>query len=388
MVEDELFLEILLLLVLAKVFGDLFSKKSLPRVTGELLAGVLLGPSLLGIVEPKEELELLSFVGLVFFMLSTGLEVDFDRLMRSLRGGIIVAFSGVIFPFTLGYLIGIVYGFGHVASFGLGVCLSITAIGLSVRTLVDLGMLNTRVGLTIVNAAVVDDVIGLVLMVVAFSLAKTEVSHCAIALPLVCGASFVVASFALVRYVSRSIMLRAFIAKKIRSDRSRITLAVSLALLFGLLARASYLHEIVGVFIAGMLLRNMLSEGTEKEILDFTFAFFAMFFFAYVGVKTNFRVLTYISDLALAVLAAAIVGKVVGGFIGAKAIGFRGRDAVFIGCAMNARAAVELAIADAFYLLGIFSLEAFVAVVFMASVTSVMTPIMLKAVAKIFDMCS
>ena len=383
MIAESFLFQILLLLVLAKALGRAFDLLSLPRVVGELLAGIILGPSLLNLITPREELEVLAILGVVFFMMSAGLEIDLGRFIKYWRQGFIIAVMGVVIPFTLGYCIGIAYGLDPIQCFSLGTALSITAIGLSVRVLMDLKMLRTRVGLAVINAAIDDDVIGLILMSVAFSLAiEGSVAFHVTAFSVLSSALFIGSGFLVTKYVCTHLRVRLFVDKYFRSPTSQLVLAISLAFLFGLLARVASLHEIIGVFIAGMLLRGLLSWKVEGEIFDFTFAFFALLFFSYIGIKTDLRVITQISDLILAVIVAAFVGKILGGFLGAKISRFTNGEALIVGIAMNSRAAVELAIASAFYSLGIFTLELFSAVVLMAAVTSITTPILLKLVAK------
>ncbi len=387
MFEFELVFDVLLLIVLARLLGELFERYSLPRVIGELLAGIILGPSILGIVEPCRELEALAIVGVIFFMMSAGLEIDLDRLVRRFKSGFIVALSGVVVPFTLGMLVGHVHGLEFVQSFAIGTCLSITAIGLSIRVLMDLRMLRTRLGLTVVNAAVVDDVIGLILMSTTFSLAiAEEITLMHSIVPMITGTIFIVSTFILGMAISRKKKLKLLLAKYLgfghKSSSFRLAIAIALAFLLSLLARLASLHEIVGAFIAGMILRNILSEDAEKEIFDFTFAFFALLFFAYIGIKTDVRSIFMISEIAIAIVVAAFIGKILGGFIGASLSGLTPRESIIVGIAMNSRAAVELAIATAFYAIEIFTLELFSAIVLMAAITSITTPFILKLAIK------
>ncbi|RLG87259.1 MAG: hypothetical protein DRO15_05130 [Thermoprotei archaeon] len=386
--EYELLLNILLLIVLAKLLGELFDRISLPRVMGELIAGLILGPSFLGIIDPHGGIEILAIIGVVFFMMSAGLEIDLNRFVRHFREGLVVALSGVIIPLSLGLLIGYIHGLDSIQAFAIGTCLSITAIGLSVRVLMDLRMLRSRLGLTTVNAAVVDDVIGLVLMSLAFSLAIGErsFSH-AIILLLLSSLTFIAIAFLLGITITRKRRLRLRLAKYlgmgIKSSSLRLAIAIALAFLLSFTARLASLHEIVGAFIAGMILRNILSEEAEKEIYDFTFAFFALLFFTYVGISTDIRSIMLISEIAISIILFAFIGKLLGGLIGALISRLSLREAVIVGIAMNGRGAVELAIATAFYSMNIFTTEIFSALVLMATITSIATPLLLKIAVKI-----
>jgi len=253
----------------------------------------------------------------------------------------------------------------------------------------DLRLLRTRPGLVIINAAVVDDVIGLILMSIAFSLAIEEEAlpiH-SLAMLTMRSMTFIVVTFLFGLMLVRRKRLRLKIAKYlglgIKSSSLRLAIAIFLALLFSLFARMVALHEIVGAFIAGMILRNILSEEAEREIYDFTFAFFALLFFAYLGVKTDLQCIITVSEIAMMIIAFAFIGKILGGFIGALISRLTMHEALVVGIAMNSRAAVELAIASAFYSLGIFTIELFSAIVLMATITSITTPFFLKAVTKV-----
>jgi len=384
--EEVVLLEVLLLLVVAKLLGELFERFSLPRVIGELFAGILLGPSVLGLVTPSAELETLAMFGVIFFMFSAGLEVNMRNLIRRFREGLIVALSGVVTPFSLGMLLGYRYSLDFVESFALATCLSITAIGLSVRVLMDLRILTTRIGLTVVNAAVDDDVIGLILMSMAFALALEEVGLHGVLFTTATAVTFLFLGFALGMAITKSVKLRLRFGRLLRlhtrNPSLKLAIAIMFAFTFGYLARLSGLHEIVGVFIAGMILNVLLGESAEREIMDFTFAFFALLFFAYVGVKTDLRSLGSVTGFALELIAMAFTGKILGGTIGSILAGLKPREALVVGIAMNSRAAVELAIASAFHSLGIFSSEVFSAVVMMAAVTSITTPLIMRGAVK------
>jgi len=373
-----------LLLVLAKILGELFNKVSMPHVIGELLAGVILGPSLLGLINPSTELEVLATIGVIFFMLSAGFEIDLRKLMKTFKEGLIVALIGVLLPFMLGMSLGYRYSMNFVQSFALATCLSITAIGLSVRVFMDLGMLTSRIGLTVVNAAVDDDVIGLILMSIAFTLISEEKGFHDVMITSISSSAFLIAGFMLGVLLTSNAKLRGLIRSlflgSIKSLPLRLTLIIAIAFLFGYLAKLAGLHEIIGVFIAGMVLNTLMGaeERAEREIIDFTFAFFALLFFAYMGVKTDLRTLQNITWFSLELIGLAFIGKFLGGLLGSIIAGLNLREAIVVGIAMNSRAAVELVIANAFYSLGIFSKEVLTALVIMASITSLTTPILLR----------
>ncbi len=383
-----LILDILVLIVCAKILGEVFDKLSLPRVIGEVLAGIILGPSILGFISPSSELHILALIGVIFFMASAGLEIDLRRLLMHFKEGFIVATMGVLIPFTLGMLIGYLYNLSFIQAYALATCLSITAIGLSIRVFMDLKMLKSRVGLTVVNAAVIDDVIGLVLMSIGFSLALGEVRtfHVAAFSFSTC-TIFIVLSFLLGIRLCKSVRFRIMIGKFLRLGSSKsislqLAISIILILLFSLLARSATLHEIVGAFVAGMILRSLLPEEVEKEILDFTFAFFALLFFAYMGIESDLRAIVVISDMVIMIVVFAFIGKILGGFMGALLSGLSIEESITTGIAMNSRAAVELSIARTFYILGIFNIELFSAIILMSAITSISTPIILKITVK------
>jgi len=381
-------LDILILIVCAKILGELFDKLALPRVIGEVLAGIILGPSILCLIIPSSEMHVLALIGVLFFMTSAGLEVDLRRLIAHFKEGLVVALMGVVTPFSLGMLIGFLYGLNFIQAYALATCLSITAIGLSIRVFMDLRMLKSRAALTVINAAVIDDIIGLILMSIAFSLAREEeiTLHTATSALFSC-VVFIALSFMLGIMIYKNIRFRISIIKFLRlggrtSASLKLAISIIFMLLFSLLAKVATLHEIVGAFIAGMIFRSLLPEEVEKELLDFTFAFFALLFFAYIGIETDLKSITIISDMVILIITFAFVGKILGGYIGARISGLTSRESITVGIAMNGRAAVELSIARTFYILGIFTREIFSAIILMSVITSLATPIMLKVFIK------
>lgn len=384
---EEVLLEILLIIVLAKILGEAFERLSMPPVMGELAAGLVLGPSLLGLIAPSSELELLALIGSMFFMFSAGLEVNLKLLLRMFRRGLVIAFSGALTPFLLGILVGYRYSLTLLESLALATCLSITAIGLSVRVFMDLRLLSTKVGISVVNAAIVDDVIGLILMSTVFTLAFEELEHYNALIALSASSAFLIVSFLLGAYIHRSVRSRIRFGKVLlmhtRKSSTKLAVAIAFTVLFGLLARLCGLHEIVGVFIAGMMLRTILGEELEREIIDFTLAFFALFFFAYLGVLTDLRTLAEVSWFAAEVVAVAFAGKIIGGLVGGLVTGLSPRESLVVGIAMNNRGAVELVIANAFYALGVIMAETLTAIVVMAAVTTLTTPLILKYVVSL-----
>ncbi|MFN3245118.1 MAG: cation:proton antiporter, partial [Leptonema sp. (in: bacteria)] len=160
--ELSLFTNLLLLLVFSRIFGEILERFNQPAMIGEILAGIILGPSILNIIHRTEEIRIISELGIFFFVILAGVEINIDEILNSLRGkNIIMPVISFILPFVCGFGVGILFNLDITATFFLGLCISITALPVSVRILMDLGKLNTELGQKIISVAIFNDVLAL-----------------------------------------------------------------------------------------------------------------------------------------------------------------------------------------------------------------------------------
>jgi Kef-type K+ transport system membrane component KefB len=343
---------ITILLVLAKIAGYISIRLKQPSVLGELLVGVLVGPSFLNIINLpifeahlEEPLHFLSEIGVLLLMFMAGLELHFSDLIRN---GKVSAYSGtlgVILPVGLGILSGRLFGFDSNQSIFLGLTLGATSVSISVQTLIELRVLRSRVGLSLLGAAVFDDILVILLLSIFLALGTEDMGPTSIVLiALRVGLFFVVAiSFGwwvlprLVRIVSR-----------LPISEGVLALALSVLIVYGLAAEIiGDMTAITGSFLAGLMFsRTPEKETLERSIHALSYGLFVPIFFISIGLAVNIRQLTN-SDLGLVVVitVVAILGKVLGAGTGARLAGLTSRESLQLGTGMVSRGEVGLILA-------------------------------------------
>jgi Kef-type K+ transport system membrane component KefB len=357
--------EIVVLFVAARTGGELAARIGIPLHVGELLVGMLLGPSLLGWVWPeafealfppgpeqRSLLELFSWIGIIFLIILGGLETRLGVLRsvpRAVLGGWIGGFG---LPFVLGFGLGMIFPDGLVPAsvdkpvfaLFLATAMSISAIPVIARILMDLDLYRTRVGMVILSSAIMDDTIGWAVLAVVVGLASggVDVDHIAwmISLTLL----FLVAAFTVGRRLVRRSMR---FARGLRAPYAELSMMMLLVFAFGAATQAIGVHLVLGCFVASILLgRIPPSAETQAAIRPIAMGFFVPFFFAYTGSKVDLTALGS-SALLFAILAVAVacLGKIVGGGLGARFGGMPRWEALAVGFGLNARGAMELVIA-------------------------------------------
>lgn len=359
---------------LAKAFEEGCERTGLPAVVGPIFAGILLGPGLLGYVEPNELLTALAELGVMFLLFHVGLEVKGSDLLQVGSTAVATAVLGILVPFAAGYAICLAWGFKSIEAIFAGAAMVATSVGITARVLAGMGLLEERSSKIILAAAIIDDVIGLLVLAVVSGMAKGDVNYAALAATagLAIGFTILIARFgakAAERIVRRSEALRV-------SDSE---FAVAMILLFGLAALSSRIGvaAIVGAFLAGMA----LSESVPRRVHDLTYGVSELlvpFFLAGIGLHLDVGVFKDSSTLILAliILGAAILSKVIGCGLGAIKMGRA--DAVRVGIGMVPRGEVGMVVAQIGLGLGVIGQEIYGVVVFMALMTTIAAPPLLK----------
>ncbi|NIQ95006.1 MAG: cation:proton antiporter [Desulfuromonadales bacterium] len=395
---------ILVLLIITRLFGELAERVGQPSLLGELVSGIFLGilihyyggefPTLAGL--PKNEVFIaLTDLGIFFLMLLGGIEMHPRDLVKASGSASIVALFGMLVPLGIGMGFGWLilpespYRFAQ--TLFLGTALAITAVPVAIKVLMDMKMLETDIGQMIVSAAVIDDVLSLVLLAVMTAMIETGALPDGDGLLLLGGkvVLFFVIATLLGRYIFPLMGRR---LKKARAEEFEFSALLVAALAYALLAEKLGMHFILGAFLAGLFfVRRTIDDKTYNDIFRKTSAlttgFLAPIFFASIGMRLELAALWNIPGLVILLILAATVGKVVGAGASAKLMGFSTRESLAVGSAMNARGAVELIVADIALRAGLFSLpeppppevsNLFSAVVIMAVVTTLITPPALK----------
>lgn len=388
-------LAVAVVILASRAVGFLFSRIRQPRVVGEIVAGILLGPSLLGLILPEvtgylfppEVVAILGVVaqfGLIFFMFLIGLELDLTLVARSGHVALLVSHTSIVFPFILGLGASLVVypllGSGDFVGFALflGAALAITAFPVLARILTDTGLHRTRLGALAITCAAIDDITAWCLLAVVVAVVKSG------------GALDVVTTvgFSLVFVAGMILVVRPLLARLARSSGAwtRLHPPVMAALFTGLFLAAWAteeigIHAIFGAFLLGVVMPR--SEGlvakVSERIEDVTVLFLLPVFFVVVGLSTRIGLLdqAVLWWMALLILVVAVVGKWAGSMLAARACGQGWRDATALGALMNTRGLTEIVILTIGAGLGVVSPALFTIMVVMALVTTLMaTPLL------------
>lgn len=373
-VPEFLFL-LIAILIAAKLLGELAERVGQPAVLGELVAGVLLGPSLLGIVDPNVPiLHLLAEVGVVILLFEIGLETDLRRLIQVGAASTAVAVTGVVVPFALGFLVAEVFGLETIPALVLGAALTATSVGITARVLSDLGRLDDPECQIVLGAAVIDDVIGLIILAVVSGLvAGAGVTVGGVVVTTVVAFGFLLGVLVLGRLVVPPLF--ALLARIGRQD-TLATMALVLAFLLAYLADAAGSALIIGAFAAGLVLQPTPEAHTVEEGIIALGHLFVPIFFVSVGAAVDVRTFLDPSVIALgmALIAVAVGGKFIAGY---APVWFKGKKSV-IGVGMIPRGEVGLIFAQMGLRAGVLTAGLFSALTLMVMVTTFMAPPLLK----------
>ncbi|MBC7927231.1 MAG: cation:proton antiporter [Bryobacteraceae bacterium] len=359
----------------AKLLAELFERVGQPAIVGEILAGVLVGPSLLNWIQPNLVLTALSELGVMFLLFRVGLEVKPSDLMRVGGVAALVAALGVIVPLATGWAIMRAAGYPQVESLFVGAAMVATSVGITAQVLASQGLLHLVSSKVILAAAVIDDVLGLIVLAIVSSMARGNVNVVEIGTTagLAIGFTVLIAtvgSRTAARFVPQA-------GKRLRSGEAQFNIA--LVVLFGLSVLAIYagVAAIIGAFLAGLA----LAESVEQRVRDMAHGISELlvpFFLAGIGLRLE---VSAFSDprlllLSVAILAAAVLSKLTGCGLGAFQLGWR--KMVQIGCGMVPRGEVGMVVAQLGLSLGVIEKPVYALVVFMAVATTLVAPPLLK----------
>jgi Kef-type K+ transport system membrane component KefB len=386
------FLQLILVLSIiisaAKLGGLISARLGQPSVLGELLAGLILGPTVADLFHlplfPDEHLletvKHLAEIGVVLLMFVAGMEIDLAELARTGRIATLAGVGGVLVPVILGAITALLFAFPGLNALFVGIVLSATSVSISAQTLIELGVLRSREGITLLGAAVIDDV--LVILVLSLFLALTggtggglvSVLLIALQMAVYLGLALAVALWLLPRLVG--------VVSRLPISEGVTTLAVVLALLLAWSAETlGGVAAITGAFIAGVGLgRSPLHERIQSGMRTLAYAFFVPIFFVSIGLEANLRALTGgMVAFAVALSLVAAVSKVIGSGLGARAGGLAADEALRLGLGMISRGEVGLIVASVGLGAELITPEVFTAVVIMVLVTTLVTPLLLRA---------
>ncbi|HVC26878.1 MAG TPA: cation:proton antiporter [Nitrososphaerales archaeon] len=386
MIVVEFFLAVFLMLLVGRVFGEVLQRVKQPTLVGELLAGVLIGPSILNVVQPTADLTLVANVALFFIMFLTGLNLHTKDIVEAGGRAAVVSVLAFAIPFVAGAYVASLFGLDSVESLVVGLTLAITAVPVNSIILMEFGMLKTKLGATVITTGVINDILSLVVLGVILQLpanGASAISYAAVASSVGKIALFVGGMLFVDRLLRKhpdwSQRQLARLGPRLGTRESSFGMMLTFSIGVSLLAEWAGLHFIIGTFFAGLLLNeamgdDMLGRGTNV-LSGITFGFFAPLLFAFIGVEFNAEALTGVLVLAGALLVVAIAGKLAGGFLGARLAGFSSPESSLIAFLLNSRGFVELVIATIAYQSGLIDLALFSVVVGIGVITTIVSPI-------------
>jgi Kef-type K+ transport system membrane component KefB len=330
-VEVGVIFDLFLMIVFAKLLAEVFERLRQPAVVGEILAGILIGPSLLGWVHPTEVTGVLAEVGVIFLLFTVGLETKPQAILKVGKKATVVAILGVIVPFAAGYLIMYLTGRTSVEAMFLGAAMVATSVGITARVLSAMGLLDAPTARIILGAAVIDDILGLLILAVVKSISTTGVNYLSLAATAGLAIGFTVLVAGLVAPLLTRIAPR---IERLKIGDSFFIFGLILCL--GLSVAAAYIGvaAIIGAFLAGMALAESSENNHEmhQQTRGLT-EFFVPFFLVNIGMQLKLEIFseTSVIVLALVVTLVAVLTKLVGCGLGALDLGWRRAGQIGIG---------------------------------------------------------
>ncbi|WP_254766647.1 cation:proton antiporter [Salinilacihabitans rarus] len=402
-----LFVMLTLLLVTARVLGELATRLNLPSVVGELTAGIVLGPSLIDAVvvvtdavtwlegeavDPQTQLylvEVVAWIGLLMLIVLTGLETDLDLIVAKATESTLIALASIVVPFAVGFAFAWYLPERFIAPGGtrlefslfLAVAMSISAIPVIAKILMDMGQIRRDFGQITLAAGMINDTVGWIMLALVAGLARTGAVELSSTLEtLLWLAVFLGVGFTVGLRATKWIFV--WVDNNVGGQVAKITTLMVLALGVGSFTHALHLEAVLGAFVVGILAGqvNRFDYQTEHTFEVLTMGVFAPVFFATAGLRVDLG--TLVDPLVFAVgvgtLAIAVVGKFVGTFVGARAAGLSDWEGITMGAGLNARGAMEIIVATIGLGLEVLTIEMYSIVVMIAIVTSLMAPPLLR----------
>lgn len=374
-----------IILFSTKIFSLLSQKVNMPQVVGALLVGVLLGPSCLNILHETDFLTKSAEIGVIFLMFLAGLDTDFDDLKATGKSAVIIAFVGVLIPLGSGFLTYFLFFHGErpdtmifLESAFVGIVLTATSVSITVETLREMGKLKGKMGTSILGAAIIDDILGIIALTVITSFTVPGVEIMVVLLKIFLFFVFIAVCGFFVFRLFRKLEI-------VYGTKRRVAIyAVVFCLLLSYISEVYFgVADITGAYFAGLILFNVTETKSyiASKINITSYMFFTPIFFASIGIKTVIMGMSQELILfTLALLIVAILSKIVGCGLGAKICGFSNMDSLAIGVGMISRGEVALIVAQKGEQAGLISSTLFPAIVLVVIVTTLITPILLKTV--------
>lgn len=380
-----------LILLSTKILGLATQKFQMPQVVGALMAGLIIGPALLGLVEETEFIKMTAEIGVIVLMFCAGMETDLNEMKKSGKASLFIAIVGVIVPLIGGYFVALFFnkpglidsdasGTIFLQNLFIGVILTATSVSITVETLKELGKLKTRSGNAILGAAIIDDVLGIIALTVITSMADTSVHLSMILLKIVGFFIFcLIAGFAFNRFYVR------WVVRTESGLHRHVIIAFVFCLFMAYIAEVAFgVADITGAFIAGVIISTTQRTRYLASKFDvISYAYLSPIFFASIGLQVVLpKMSPTVVLFGVALVVVAILTKVVGCSLGGKVCGYTNEECVRIGIGMISRGEVALIVASKGAALGLLGSAFLGPIVLVVIITTVITPVLLKLAYK------
>lgn len=378
----QIFRDLILILLSTKILGIAMRRIKVPEVVGALLAGVIIGPTLLNLVHPSTVLDIFAEIGVVLIMFSAGTETNLKQIKESGKASVIITAFGVVVPFALGYVVASLFNGGFnvssdvmIANMFYGVMLTATSVTITVATLKELGKLSTRVGTSILSAAVLDDIIGIIILTVFIGLKDPSVDPVKICINIVLFFIFAIIAGLIIR------KCLTMLENRFHRKRRMVIVALIVCFAFSYVAEEYFgLADITGAFFAGIVFSDLKDSKYLEHRLDISsYMIFSPVFFASIGVNTvvsniNMEMVWF----GLCFVIVGLLSKFIGCSFASKISGFTNVEALRVGLGMMTRAEVILITAQKGIDAGFLKQEFMPFVIMVVIISSFATPIFMK----------
>lgn len=372
--EYKYLLDIGLIIVVVKIFTLITQKIKMPKVLGGLIAGIVLGPAMLNIVQNSTILEALSKFGIILIMFLAGMETSIKKFIANSNKYVVIALIGVIVPLVLGSLCSLIYVQDLKTNLFFGAVITATSVSITVETLIEMKKIKSSVGLAILGAGVVDDIIGILFLTIIMNSGNLQIS------------TFTLVIAKVVLFFAMAILLGLLLFKvfeKVEEKDTKTeqmpTYSIAFALILAYIAERLGVSGIIGAYIAGLVIGNTEKGRKVRGKLDLVVhMIFSPIFFASVGL--NLTTLNFSKPVWLFIIlftAVTVISKIIGNGLGAKICGYPKDKAIQIGIGMATRGEVALIIADEAKKINLINEEAFSIVIITVMLVTLITPVLL-----------
>ena len=378
----EVLKDLAIIIIFAKFFGLVARKCKAPQVVGEIIAGLLIGPCLLGIVQQTDFITQMAEIGVILLMFSAGLETDLKELMKTGPIALLIACAGVFVPLVGGTILYMLfYGYDGIGTehfykaLFIGTIMTATSVSITVQSLREMGKLKGKIGTTILSAAIIDDVIGIIVLTFVIGFKKPDsnpgdvIFSTVLFFILAVGVGFI--SYKIFKLVD----------KRYPHTRRIPIAGLAYCFVFAYVAEHFFgIADITGAYVAGIILCSIKDSDYIAEKMDISsYMLFGPVFFASIGLKTNITGITgEILLFSLAFVFVALITKIIGCSLTAKLCKFNWNDSIKVGVGMMTRGEVALIVAQKGLAVGLMTDVYFTAVIFLIIISSIATPIILK----------